>query len=234
MLFLVGCSKEIPEGDIKNFVDRLDFDLAYQFVNTGKSITTVSYYVDKKLEGQISTEMYIDKSNDMLYHYSNNNASGRYYGDEEGQYQYKNQKTLSYIDNEGKPIVYQLEDGVYKDLSYTKDDIQTAVTSFFYTELDGGYHRSGFYYGDYIKMNCAKYYEYFSLNEEKTELTYSINTLSTSADGDDILTMHRFTVNQYGLLISLSTTAKNNAKKIISETTIFVEYNINFEKLSEL
>ena len=52
--------------------------------------------------------------------------------------------------------------------------------------------------------------------------------------GDDILTMHRFTVNQYGLLISLSTTAKNNAKKIISETTIFVEYNINFEKLSEL
>lgn len=234
MLFLVGCSKEIPEGDIKNFVDRLDFDLAYQFVNTGKSITTVSYYVDKNLEGQISTEMYIDKSDDILYHYSNNNASGRYYGDEEGQYQYKNQKTLSYIDNEGKPIVYQLEDGVYKDLSYTKEDIQTAVTSFFYTELDGGYHRSGFYYGDYIKMNCAKYYEYFSLNEEKTELTYSINTLSTSADGDDILTMHRFTVNQYGLLISLSTTAKNNAKKIISETTIFVEYNINFEKLSEL
>ena len=73
----------------------------------------------------------------------------------------------------------------------------------------------GMYYGDYIAMNCGKYYNRFSLNEEKNILTYAINTSSKTMDKGEVITMHKFSANEYGMIIDLST------------KTLFVDYPEN-------
>jgi hypothetical protein len=245
-ILLVSCVKEIPEGDIKEFVKKLDYDLAYQYVNTGKGTTTVKYYTfdvlgnndgegaTKELKGQISSTTYINKT-DGQYYYSIGEVTGDYIGDEEGLYNFSHRETLCYLDEYNQGIVYEITDGVLnEELKYTPEDVKLSVDSFFYSEVEANIHMGGYYYGDYIQINCAEYYQYFSLNEDKTKLTYSINLLTKNDDGDDILTTHNFTVNEYGLIINLESIARNNSKGIASETTIQCEYNIDIDKINKL
>lgn len=245
-LTMVSCTKEIPEGDIKEFVTKLNYDLAYEYVNTGKGTTTVKYYTfdvsgnnngegaTKQLKGQIVSTTYIDKK-DGQYYYTIGDVTGDYIGDEEGLYNFSHRETLCYLDEHNQGVVYEITDGVLNEkLKYSPEDVKLSIDNFFYTEVEANIHRGGYYYGDYVQINIAEYYQYFSLNEDKTELTYSINLLTKNDEGDEILTTHNFTVNEYGLIINLSSIARNNTKGIASETTIQCEYNIAIDKLSKL
>jgi hypothetical protein len=245
-ILFVGCTKEIPDGDIKDFVKKLNYDLAYEYVNTGKGVTTVKYYTfdvnsnndgkgaNKELKGQLISTTYIDKT-DGQYYYSIGEVMGDYVGEGEGLYNFSHRETLCYLDQYNQGVVYEVTDGVLNEtLKYSPEDVKLSIDNFFYTEAEANIHRGGYYYGDYIQINCAEYYQYFSLNEDKTELTYSINLLSKNEDGDEILTTHNFTVNEYGLIITLSSVARNNTKGIASETTIQCEYNIEINKIDKL
>lgn len=230
---LTSCSKKIPDGDIKDFVSGFKYSNAFEHVNNAKSITTIKHYENKQEDGCLEMEIWIDKS-DIKYRYSKSFVSGYFYGDKEGQYTFNNQETLCYTYNDEEIFAYQKTDNVYDDIKYSPDDVSLSIDNFFYTELEAGIYRGGFYYGDYVRINCANFYNQFSLNEAKTELTYSINTVTKDRDGYDILTMHSFTVDSYGMLLSLSSTAKNNAKGLKTETITKIVYNTSFEKIMEL
>ena len=94
--------------------------------------------------------------------------------------------------------------------------------------------RGGVYYGDYIVANCAKFYSCFSLNEDKSELTYKVNTSTHNSEGDEVVTMHNFTVNEFGMILTLSSKSIIIEKNIVIETTIACEYDIVFDKLGSL
>lgn len=228
MLVLVSCTKDIPEGDIKNFVENINYDASYDFVETAKATTTVEYYVNKELKGEIVS--YTEISKDNLYSYSKNQVSGSYYGNEVGQYNFNEREVLAYLESEEMPRAYEKIDGtITEDFKYSPEDVNLSFNNYFYTELEAGYHRGGYYYGDYIHANCGRYYDYFSLSDDKKTLTYSINLLSDGPEGEDILTLHSFTVNEYGLIIELSSTVKNNEKGIVSTTTMSCEYNVDLD-----
>lgn len=232
VVVLVSCSKQIPEGDIRDFVEQFDYELAYSSVQTAISKTTVQHFENSQVDGTL--EMNIEVDTQANYHYSDSKVSGYFYGYQEGQYSFQSQQTLCYLADESTAKVFRKTDGTSDDVKYSPEDVMVSIHNFFYTELEAGIYRGGFYYGDYVRLNCAKYYDLFSLNEDKTELTYSINTVTQDKDGTDILNMHSFTINQYGMLIELSSVAKNNTKKLKTETTVVIEYNVNLNKLLEL
>lgn len=234
LLVLTGCGKDIPDGPIKDFVDKLDYNLAYQHVVSGKSETTVSYYIDDTLDGQLCTKTYIDKSDSSKYQYMITDISGSYHASQGGEYAYNNQQTLCYLNSDDTVSVYKKTDGVLEDIKYTPEDVQTSINNFYYTELESGYHRGGVYYGDYVKANCANYYSCFSLNEEGTELTYQVNTSTYNTLDEEIVTMHKFTIDEYGMIKTLSTKAIMLSRNIVIETITNCFYNIKIEKLTEL
>lgn len=229
VIALNSCTKEIPKGDIKDFVDNINFDKTYEAIETARGTTTVSYYLNKNLEGQIISYTEIDKNNS--YSYSKNEVSGSYYGNGVGQYNFNLREVVSYLDEDKMAVAYEkLDQEQTVDFKYTMEDVNLSYNNFFYTELESSYHRGGYYYGDYIHANCGKYYEYFSLSEDKKYLTYSINLLTEGPEQEEILTLHSFKVNEYGLIVELSSTVKNNAKGIVSTTTMACEYNIKIDK----
>lgn len=227
---LTSCSKQIPEGDIKDFVEKLSYDAAYDFVQIAQSTTTVKHYENGEEDGHLVMKISIDKK-DMPYYWSESQVSGYFYGMKEGQYSFYSQKTLCYLQDETIVSAYQLTDDKPDTIQYSPEDVNLSIHNFFYTELEAGIYRGGFYYGDYVRLNCAKFYELFSLNETKDELTYSINTVTKDKDNTDILNMHSFTINSFGMLIRLSSVAKNNSKKLKMETTTTITYNTDFEKI---
>lgn len=228
-LVLAGCTKAIPEGPIKDFVDKLDYDLAYQQINTGKSIITATYYVDDQVDGQVTSTTYIDKTN-LKYHYITTDVVGSFVGTDSGKYNYQNQEILCYMNEDSTTTVYKKTDDVSEEIKYNENDVNVSINNFFYLESEANYHRGGVYYGDYIIANCAKYYSCFSLDETKKELSYEVNTSSVNSAGDEIVTMHKFTVNEYGMILTLSSKSIYLAKNIVMETTISCEYNIPIEK----
>ena len=231
---LASCTKDIPEGDIKDFVDAIDYNKTFEYVTSAKGITEVGYYENKVLKGSIKTTTIIDK-NITSYSYILGEIGGIYVGNEQGQYPFSKRETLCYMDELDNAYVFEKTDGkLNPDLKYRPEDVYLSVKNFFYTEQEANFHQGGYYYGDYVKVNCARYYEYFSLNEDKTLLTYAINTLTQNKEKEDILTLHKFTINKYGLITELSTTAKNNAKGLMSKTTMLCEYNIEVERLESL
>ncbi|MDE6655713.1 MAG: hypothetical protein K2J85_01835 [Anaeroplasmataceae bacterium] len=230
---LTSCSKKIPEGDIKDFVEKLDYETAYSFVQNAKSNTTVKHFENGEEDGHLIMDITIDKE-DTSYYYSESQVSGYFYGVKEGQYSFRSQKTLCYMNDEESVSVYQTTDNMPDTIQYSPEDVMRSIYNFFYTELEAGIYRGGFYYGDYVRLNCAQFYELFSLNDTKDELTYSINTVTKDKDDTDILNMHSFTINTYGMLVRLSSVAKNNSKKLKVETTTTITYNTDFEKIFEL
>lgn len=204
LLSLSGCRKKIPDGEIKNFVLNFDYDKAYNNTLSGESVRESLIYNEGILEGTITIYTYFDKSNG-LYHYSKTVVSGSYYGVELDQYNYHEKETITYLDENGNVVAYEKVDGQVNQLTYIKSDLEFLINNFFYTELSSGYHQGGTYYGDYIYANCAKYYKCFSLNEDKSQLIYQINTMSTDKLKNEVVTMHKFNVNPLGMVLDLST-----------------------------
>lgn len=228
---LSSCTTKIPDGEIKDFVDKLDYDRAYEHVTHGKSTIIATYYVDGVEDGKITTITSIDKT-DKKYHLMETSLSGSYYGTGMDQFNYYTQETLCFINDSDQVEVYQKTDGQSTDIQYTPEDVDTSIKNFFYTKLEAGYHSGGVYYGDYIMSNCGKYYNFFSLNDEKSELTFSINSVSQGTDGKEIITMHRFTVDGYGMVLSLSTkTFHTETPNTYMETTVNCDYTSTIEKI---
>ena len=87
------------------------------------------------------------------------------------------------------------------------------------------------YYGDYITANCGKYYECFSLLNEKT-LQYEINTISKDENKQEVVTMHKYTVNENGMVLNLSTKSMYRLNTdTYTETSVTCDYNSQFNKI---
>ncbi len=231
---LTSCKRyEIPEGPIKEFVDQLDYEKAFKHVNTGKSVITASFYLDDALDGQVQVTTYIDKTN-HYYQYMNTDVSGSYFGTGDGQYNYHNQQTLTYMTDQEEVKVFKTTDSIAEEIKYREEDLIQSVNNFFYQKLESGYHSDGVYYGDYIIANCGKFYSLFSLDTDKKELTYEVNTSNYNSLNQEIVTMHHFVVDEYGMIISLTSKSINIETNTVIETTIECEYNIDIEKLEVL
>ena len=133
--------------------------------------------------------------------------------------------------------VEQITDGVSDEMDYDYNDVIKSVQNFFYSEISGGFHTGGVYYGDYILKNISKYYKHFSLNDDKTELTFEINISTPTEEGNEILNCHKFVVNQYGLIVSVYTIAYHISNDEITQTLITemnCDYVTEFEKITKL
>ena len=215
-LLLVGCTPAIPEGDIKDFLANISFDNTYEKVNYGTSVIEVKHNQDENVVlGELTIINEFNKVNNELYFYSNTIVKGNFHKNEGGDYNFYNEERLIYIDQENVIHSYLKVDNEYKSESNDLESLTNKINSFFYNQLDENYHSGGMYYGDYIAMNCGKYYNRFSLNEEKNILTYAINTSSKTMDKGEVITMHKFSANEYGMIIDLST------------KTLFVDYPEN-------
>lgn len=241
LLYFTSCATRlnIPEGDIKEFVSAFDGGVAYENVNYGKSyIVNKRYEGEETLVGTHTSLAYFDKRNNEYYHYIETNADGYFVG-EDAPYQYNKQITVCYAKVDDPLNIYskQYTDGVEDKLEYDFEDVVNSVKNFFYSEVSGGFHTGGVYYGDYILKNISKYYERFSLNEDKTELTFEINTSTPTEEGNEILNCHKFVVNNYGLVVSVNTTAyyiSNNEVTSTFVTEMYCDYVTNFEKILNL
>lgn len=231
-LGLFSCSVDMPEGEIRDFVNNISYETAYEYVEYGISKVTASHYIDGISDGNISTTTYIENK-EKGYYLLDTDLSGIYYGTGVDQFNYNEMSTLIYYENDAI-VSSKKTDSVIEDLGYLDDEFKTSIYSFFYTQEESGYHTGGMYYGDDVKMNCGKYYNFFSLNEEKTELTYEINSVSSN-EGKEIITMHSFTINEYGMLLKLKTKSfYTETKDTYMETIIECKYNENFEKIYSL
>lgn len=230
LISLAGCNKEIPEGEIKDYVLNFNYDNSYKETKVAESIMVSSLYKDGVLEGTITTYTYIDHS-DLMYHYSKTIVSGSYFGTGIDEFNYYLKETISYIDESGNAVAYEKTDGKVETLSYSPSDIEYLINLFFYTKLEAGYHQGGMYYGDYILANCGKYYDCFSLLDDFT-LQYQINTLSKDENRQEVITMHKYNVNEFGMVLNLSTkTMYRLNTDTYTETKIECDYNSQFEKI---
>ena len=240
LLYFTSCKAEldIPEGDIKEFVSAFDGEVAYQNVHYGTSVITNKRYEGKtELTGTHTSLAAFDKRDGKFYHYIETTADGSFVG-ENAQYQYNHRITVCYADpeDESQHLVRQVTDNVEDTIEYDLEDIVNSVKNFFYSEISAGFHTGGTYYGDYILNNISKYYDRFSLNDEKTELTFEINTVTPTSGGNEILNIHKFVVNNYGMVISVETTAYYVTNKEIMSTlvtTMKCDYVTNVEKKIE-
>lgn len=203
LISLVGCTTKIPEGEIKDFVLGFDYDKSFEETKVAESTITSSIYKDGELVGKITTYTYIEHQ-DSLYHYSKTIVSGSYYGTGLDEFNYNLKETISYVDENGNAVAYEKTDGKVDTLIYSPSDVEYLINSFFYTKLEAGYHQGGMYYGDYISANCGKYYDCFNLIDDET-LQYQINTISKDENKQEVITMHKYTVNNLGMVLNLST-----------------------------
>lgn len=230
----------IPEGDIKDFISNFNGENAYINVHYGKS-----YIVNTKYDGNMENEVgkhtslaYFDKRNNEYYHYLETNAEGVFYG-EDATYSFKNQVRVCYAKNDDPSTIISKEitDGEQKDLEYKYEDVINSVKNFFYSEVNAGFHTGGTYYGDYILKNIAKFYDRFSLNEDKTELTFEINISTPTEDGNEIVNCHSFVVDSFGMVINVKTIAYylvNNAIDTTLVTEMNCDYISEFDKILSL
>ena len=226
--YLTSCTTKIPEGDIKDFVDCISYNTAYENIDLGVSHITVVYSQNDEELGRVSIHTEIDKS--QKYYYANTIASGSYVE----EYGFEEQQILSYMNIDNTIHSYQIKNNEALEVSHNEEELNQLISSFFYTQVDGGYHQGAMYYGDYVIANCGKFYTCFSLNEEKTLLTYEVNTSQKNSKGDEIVTMHYFVINAYGMLVSLHTKSIMVEKNIVVDTTIECEYNNPIDKKTEL
>ena len=195
---------DIPEGDIKEFISTFNGEEAFNNVHYGKSLITTTKYegnLDKEI-GKTVSVAYFDKRNDEFYHYLDTKVEGTFYGEEANEYDFNNQITMCYSkkDDPTTIISQQLTDGEFKNLEYEYDDVIKSVESVFYSEVTAGFHIGGIYYGDYVLKNISKYYEKFSLNDEKTELTFEILKIKPiDANTVEIYTKGTCNGNWFGL-----------------------------------
>ena len=238
--FTSCASLNIPEGDIKDFVSLFNGDNAYLEVNFGKSVIVNKRYDgdQKQLIGTHTSVAEFDKRNGEYYHRLETNADGSFVG-ENATYQFNNQVTVCYVKDELPNEIYskQLTDGKLDILEYKYEDVINSVKNFFYSEVSAGFHTGGVYYGDYVLKNISKYYKHFTLNEDKTELTFEINTSTQTEEKNEILNCHKFIINKYGMVLSVNTTAYYIENEQITSTLVTemnCDYVTNVEKKLDL
>lgn len=235
LTILSGCTMEIPEGDIKDFVEAINYNTTFDKVDYGKSVIEVKHYTNEdEVAGTLKITTCFDKENEELYYYNETNVTGNYYGNAEGQYSYYNQKSLVYSNDNEIVEAFRNTDDVIQETQHSIESLTDLIEGFFYNKVDAGYHTGGMYYGDYVQVNCGKYYELFSLSEAKDVLTYKVTTSSMDSDKNEILTMHEFSINKLGMLLELSTTTAYVSKPEKVVTTISCDYSGEFEKLKTL
>lgn len=224
----VSCSKNIPDGDIKDFVYNIDYEKTYDYVKYGYAYISTTYTENDELKGTINIKMYFSRLSNYFYQVTD--VTGSYVGTD---YTFQKEEILAYKEN-NELFTYKKTDGVLENNAFSDTDYGVLLNKFFYATLVSGYHRDGMYYGDYVIANCAKYYSLFSINEAKDTLTYQVNTKQKSPNGDDVIVMHYFEVDPYGMLRNLSSKSLVNAKKQVIETKITCYPNQNFEKIKDL
>ena len=242
LFYFTSCAYRfnLPEGDIKDFVSAFNGSVAYENVHYGKSyIVNKRYEGEETLIGTHTSYAIFDKRDNEYYHYLETTVDGSFVGTDDAQYQFNKKITVCYGKEEDPLNVYAKEivDGVENKLEYDFEDVVSSVKNFFYSEVSAGFHTGGVYYGDYILNNISKYYERFSLNEKKTELTFEINTSTPTVEGNEILNCHKFVVNNYGLVVSINTTAyyiSNNEVTSTFVTEMSCDYVTNVEKILNL
>ena len=242
LLYFTSCaSLNIPEGDIKDFVSQFDGEKAYIEYTHGSSVIVNKRYDGEFgiLTGTHTSNAKFDKRDGKYYHSLETIVDGSFVGLEENQYKFNHQLTICYVDDEKPNEIYskQLTDEKVDILEYKYEDVLNSVKHFFYSEVSGGFHTGGAYYGDYILNNISKYYKLFSLNEEKTELTFEINISTPTEANNEIVNCHKFIVNKDGMVISVNTTAyylenKQVVSTLVTEMTC--DYVTNVEKKLDL
>ena len=165
-------------------------------------------------------------------------VNGCFYGEDKG-YPYHHQVTVCHVKRDDAAELYakQLIDGENVKLEYKYEDVIKAIDNFFYTAVDAGFHTGGVYYGDYILNNVSKYYKHFSLNEEKTELTFEINISTPTKEENEILTCHKFVVNSYGMILYVKTIAYYIVDDVVESTLVTemtCDYVTEFDKILDL
>lgn len=230
LIILCSCQAKLPEGDIKDFVTLLTYDKAFEETLKGKSHLITSHYIDGTLDGSIEYTMFFDKSD--KYFYDKRIVSGSYYGTYEDQFDYYTKESISSF-RDGEYTYLENVDGNKEERSSNEEEANLRIQEFFFKDFSASYHSGGMYYGDYILLNVAKYYKCFCLNEDGSELSFSVNTSAKNDEGAEIITMHSFTVNANGMLLSLETKsfyAKNINTYML--TKIDCQYdNITFDKI---
>lgn len=189
-----------------------------------------SHYVDGSLDGSIEFTALFDKS--TKYYYDKRVVSGSYYGTYEDQFDYYTKESICTF-KDGKYLYEENKDGIKSEKESSEDELYQWIQEFFFKDFSASYHSGGMYYGDYILLNVAKYYNNFSLNDRKTELSFSVNTSAKNEEGAEIITMHSFTVNAYGMLLSLETKsfyAKNINTYMLTKIDCQYE-DISFDKI---
>ena len=230
ILILCSCQAKLPDGDIKDFVDILSYEKANEATLMGKSHLLTSHYVDGSLDGSIEFTAFFDKS--TKYYYDKRVVSGSYYGTYEDQFDYYTKESICAF-KDGKYLYEENKDGIKSEKESNEDELNQWIQEFFFKDFSASYHSGGMYYGDYILLNVAKYYNNFSLNDRKTELSFSVNTSAKNEEGAEIITMHSFTVNAYGMLLSLETKsfyAKNINTYMLTKIDCQYE-DISFDKI---
>ena len=233
LVLLSGCTIEIPEGDIKTFVEAINYESTFEAVDYGKSIIEITHFTDKEEPaGELKITTCFDKVDDKYYYYCETEVKGDFYS--EDQYTFYHQINLVYVNNDDNIVGYSRTDGVGKELKHSMESLNDLIESFFFNRVDAGYHQGGMYYGDYVLTNCGKYYSLFTLNESKDILNYNATTSSYDQDKNEVITMHNFNINKYGMLVDLET--KTFYSELPGEviTKITCDYSGDFERFETL
>ena len=221
---LSSCNRTDFEGKMKDFVNNFNFDSAFE--NT-KSCTATY------IQNDIQNDSIVDYAR-QYYVFANDSISPYYYykGEFSGQYAIDvgvyYQEELAYFKNGNYFYQQKVNSEEVQTIEIDKDGLSDKIISYFYTNLESGYHRYGKYYGDNIMINGGSYAFLFTLDEENETLTYNlVNDISYSG----YIINNKFTVDKYGMLLKsdMSTvpTTDENPISIISEFEATYNESIN-------
>ncbi len=230
LLCFCSCQPSLPEGDIKDFVTDITYEKSFENTVMGKCSSETTHYIQGTLDGSIVNTICFDK--EKQYYQEKRQVSGSYYGDYEDQFDYHLKEVLCYFEEESF-LYLENKDEELTTKASNEEEFNLLIQEFFFKDFSASYHSGGMYYGDYILLNVAKYYKCFSLSEDKKELSFSVNTSAKNDKGEEIITMHSFTVNSHGMLLRLETKsfyAKDTTTYMLTKIDCQYE-NISFDKI---
>jgi len=217
-LLLVSCgSSSMPEGDIKDFIDSFEYEKTEKSTQSGSCYFKQVDYDGEEILGSSEYEISFSWNSNSLYYKKNATYVGNYI--ENNLKTYFEEDSCDENNNLSSIIK---ENGEIKDPLTMKDSIKENIRSYFYTENQSGYHMYGKYYGDNLIINATDYYNNFSLNNDKTLLTYNLENDLTKKD---YIINNIFVVDTYGMLVSSNMEVKsltNSGYKI--STTFNAQY----------
>ena len=214
---LVSCTYDGFDKVTSDFIENFNIKDAYNSTNTVtlNRVSRIYNYKDNS-EKDITnsyTTIIFDKSD----------ANNLYYFEEVKEYKdEKNSlKSVEIKKEDDKYFRYLIEDDQSSKSEISKDAITTYFKKFFYTSDAGNMYLDGYYYGDSIKIN-RKYYELFTLDEENEILNYKLFNDNTHPD---YVVNTTFSVNKFGMLLNLETSAKELEGSLCSYSEVTSIYN---------